>query len=85
MRRLMTDVLGNSTERAAIVLSGLAKMFVGELVETARERMTAAGEDGPIRPSHLRQAHRQSERERAVPGSSTRRSPRLFWRPDCGS
>lgn len=86
MRRLMTEVLGNSTERGAIVLSGLTKMFVGDLVETARESMSAAGETGPIQPRHLRAAHRQTQRERTVPGASTRRSqPHLFWRSDCGS
>ena len=85
MRRLMTEILGNSTERGAIVLSGLAKMFVGELVEAARERMTATGETGPIQPRHLRAAHRQAQRESTVPGASARRSqPRLFWRSDSG-
>ena len=71
--------------RSAIVLSGLAKMFVGDLVEAARERMTADGEAGPIRPIDLRQAHRQLVRGGAGSGASTRRSPRLFWRNDCGS
>ena len=85
MRRLMTEILGSSTERGAIVLSGLAKMFVGELVESAREQMTAAGETGPIQPRQLRAAHRQTQRTRTAPGSSARRSqPRLFWRSDCG-
>lgn len=84
MKRLMGDICGASTERGAIVLAAVAKMFVGELVESARELMTAAGETGPIQPSHLRQAHRAAQRSGTVP-SSTRGRPRLFWRSDCGS
>jgi transcription initiation factor TFIID subunit 11 len=116
MRRLMTEMLGSSTERGSIVLvrlrlpplhslvrsqlsspplsclsrspdpsqAAVSKMFVGELVENARARMTAAGETGPIQPSHLRHALRQAQRSGTVP-RSTRQSSRLFWRPDCGS
>jgi len=57
-----------------------AKMFVGDLVESARERMTAANESGPIQPVHLRQAHRRMQRA----GGTVRSSPRLFWRSECG-
>jgi len=84
MRRLMADMLGSSTERGAIVLAAVAKMFVGEMVESAREQMTATGESGPIQPTHLRQAHRRAQRAGIVPPSS-RHSARLFWRGDCGS
>ena len=84
MRRLMSDILGISTERGAIVLAAVSKIFVGELVESARERMTEAGETGPITTTHLRLAHRQAQRSGTVP-PSTRHSPRLFWRSDCGS
>ena len=80
-----SEMLGSSTERGAIVLAAVSKMFVGELVENARERMTAAGETGPIQPSHLRQAHRQAQRDGTLPPSATRHSARLFWRSDCGS
>ena len=84
MRRLMGDILGSSSERGAIVLAAVSKMFVGELVETARERMTAAGESGPIQPTQLRQAHRQLQRAGTLPGSS-RYNANVFWRKDSGS
>ena len=84
MRRLMGDILGSSSERGAIVLAAVAKMFVGELVEVAREHMTAVGESGPIQPNQLRQAFRQSQRSRSMlPGVN--HAPRLFWRSDCGA
>ena len=59
-------------------------MFVGELVESAREQMSAAGETGPIQPTHLRRAHRRAKRAGTVPPSA-RHTPRLFWRSDTGA
>ena len=83
MRKLMADILGNSTERGAIVLATVAKMLVGELVESAREMMTERGETGPIQPSHLRRAHRKAQRSGIVP-TNTRYQTRLFWRANAG-
>ncbi len=39
-----------------IMLQGLAKVYVGSLVETARQLMTSRGEEGSILPHHLREA-----------------------------
>ena len=57
---------------------------VGELVESAREQMSAAGETGPIQPTHLRRAHRRAKRAGTVPPNA-RHTPRLFWRSDTGA
>jgi len=84
IRRLQTDILGSSTENSAILLAAVAKMFAGDLVEAAREQMTAAGETGPIQPTHLRQAHRRALRSGSLPSSANSGSA-LFWRSDCGS
>jgi transcription initiation factor TFIID subunit 11 len=84
MRRLMNEIAGNSTEKSAIVLASLAKMFVGEMVETAREQMTSFGESGPIQPHRLRQAYRALQNSGVVPTSSRHKST-LFWRPDSGA
>jgi len=37
-----------------VVVSGISKIYVGELVENAKEYMEKLGEDGPIQPHHLR-------------------------------
>ncbi|KAL1520733.1 hypothetical protein AB1Y20_022301 [Prymnesium parvum] len=84
MRKLMSEALGHSTERMAIVLASAAKMFVGEMVEVSKARMAAAGEEGPIRPHHLRQAYRTLQQKGVVP-SSTRYRKTLFWRADAGA
>uniref|UniRef100_A0A7S4ETP4 Transcription initiation factor TFIID subunit 11 n=1 Tax=Chrysotila carterae TaxID=13221 RepID=A0A7S4ETP4_CHRCT len=83
MKKLMTDVVGTSTERCAIVLASIAKMFVGEIVETAVEAMSKAGESGPLQPHHLRAAYRQARRAGTVPCSSTHR-PVMFWHSNSG-
>lgn len=82
MRRLMSDVVGISSERCAIVLASLAKTLVGELVESAREQMTNSGQSGPIQPYHLRSAHRRAQQSGSIPAGSHR--PRKFARLDCG-
>ncbi|KAG2291464.1 hypothetical protein Bca52824_038133 [Brassica carinata] len=43
--------------RITIVTCGIAKMFVGELVETARVVMGERNDFGPIRPCHIRESY----------------------------
>eukprot|EP00850_Spirogloea_muscicola_P008287 SM000044S15934 [mRNA] locus=s44:157888:158803:+ [translate_table: standard] len=60
MKRLVQAVAGTNVNlQVAIVMSGIAKMFVGELVETGRIVMSERGESGPIRPCHIREAYRR--------------------------
>ncbi|KAI4319512.1 hypothetical protein MLD38_033100 [Melastoma candidum] len=68
-----------------IVMSGIAKMFVGELVETGSEAlpitkmklivMAERKESGPIRPCHIRESYRRLKLEGKLPKRSV---PRLF-------
>ena len=76
--------LGQSTERGAIVLASMAKMFVGEMVERSREQMAANGETGAIEPHHLRQSYRKMQDAGVVPSCARHRSTR-FWRADAGA
>ncbi|KAL5997608.1 hypothetical protein ACLOJK_008538 [Asimina triloba] len=56
-----------------IVVSGIAKMFVGELVELGRMVMTERKETGPIRPCHIREAYRRLKLEGKIPRRSVSR------------
>lgn len=40
------------------MISGFAKVFVGEIVEKAREVQELQGDNGPLQPHHLREAWR---------------------------
>lgn len=76
MRRLLQSVSGAPVSvPMTIVISGIAKMFVGELVEIGRIVMTERNETGPIRPTHIREAYRRLKLEGKVPQRSR---PRLF-------
>ncbi|XP_002978451.2 transcription initiation factor TFIID subunit 11 [Selaginella moellendorffii] len=76
MRRLVQNVAGCSISvPMSIVMSGLAKMFVGDVIETARIIMSEQQEEGPIRPRHLRQAYRRLKLEGKLP---IRSRPSLF-------
>uniref|UniRef100_V5ERX6 Transcription initiation factor TFIID subunit 11 n=2 Tax=Kalmanozyma brasiliensis (strain GHG001) TaxID=1365824 RepID=V5ERX6_KALBG len=69
VRKLVNHVLSQSvSQHVAMVVSGVAKIFVGEIVEKAREIQAMRGEQGPLRPNHLREAHRQYYLKRERPG-----------------
>lgn len=77
MKRLLTSITGSAkiSIPMTIVVSGIAKMFVGELIETARMVMAERKDTGPIRPCHVREAYRRLKHEGKIPKKSV---PRLF-------
>ncbi|KAE9031785.1 hypothetical protein PR003_g9653 [Phytophthora rubi] len=54
------------TNVMAIVMAGMTKVFVGEITAEARRIMEKNGETGPIRPRHLREAHRKYYKRRPL-------------------
>ncbi|ONK79277.1 uncharacterized protein A4U43_C01F4740 [Asparagus officinalis] len=77
MRRILASIIGSQkvSMPMTIVISGIAKMFVGELIETGRMIMAERKEMGPIRPCHIREAFRRLKLEGKIPKQSV---PRLF-------
>ena len=70
VRHLMLNQMGPSrkvTEPASIVVAGLTKLFVGDIVERARVIMEKRKEKGPICPQHLREAYRQLQQSSQLP------------------
>ena len=48
-------------------MSGITKIFVGELVETAQKVMVEWGDTGKTQAKHIREAHRRLKRDGKVP------------------
>ncbi|KAI3693261.1 hypothetical protein L6452_33093 [Arctium lappa] len=75
MKRLLGSITGSNkiSMPMTIVVSGIAKIFVGELVETAKVVMIERKESGPIRPCHIREAYRRLKLEGKIPKRSVQR------------
>ncbi|KAJ3702346.1 hypothetical protein LUZ61_006051 [Rhynchospora tenuis] len=65
LKKVVAKIVENQkvSEEINIVVSALAKMFVGDLVETARVVMTEWQHTGPIRPCHIKEAYRRLKLE----------------------
>ncbi|KAL0716803.1 hypothetical protein Bca4012_066125 [Brassica carinata] len=76
MKKVLQSITGQKvSDTLNIVVCGIAKMFVGELVETARVEMGKKKDSGPIRPCHIRESYRRLKLQGKVPKRSV---PRLF-------
>ena len=58
-------------EKTVVVMGGLTKMYLQELIETACVVAGDRGESNRIQPRHLREAYRRMKRENKVPGVAT--------------
>ncbi|KAI8975973.1 transcription initiation factor TFIID subunit 11 [Pilobolus umbonatus] len=65
VKRLVSQILNQQcSQTMAFVVAGFSKVYVGEIIEKAREIMEEWGHTGPIRPEHLREAHRRYKKDR---------------------
>jgi len=63
----------------AQVLAGVAKVFVGEIVEKARAIQERQGETGPLTAEHLRKAYRAYQEECGTVGPAKRSKGRKLF------
>jgi transcription initiation factor TFIID subunit 11 len=74
MKKFIQGFLNQSVNpNFVIVMSGIAKVYVGEVVEEARKVMEEWGNDGALLPSHIREAQRRLRKKGICPTPKTQR------------
>ncbi|KAJ1645435.1 transcription initiation factor TFIID subunit 11 [Coemansia asiatica] len=67
IKKLVGHILNQQiSSTLSFVIAGFSKVFVGEIVELAVQIQSERGENGPLKPEHLREAYRLCKKDSQV-------------------